>query len=230
MTVTPNARGRDYIPTSDANLQIFSNNFFVAWNPATFNVVEPLNAALSSAAVAYNIALAALGNPATNTPVNVAVKDDKRASLVALIRMAVRGALAAYKSQFPGATSGALIALGVNPPRLGKTPILAFPFAPLLAVEGSTENRISLRATQVDAVSGAAVTDRRFPLGQASFGLERRVGLVGGFVSLGLRKRVKLVDDTTGIAKGTPVSYRICYQTGSGLASPKSAEVTGYVV
>lgn len=204
----------DPIPTTDEGLRAFGVQFGASWVPATFNVVAPLAAAVVAASTAFGNALAVVSDPSTRTTPAIAAKNEARIALVSVLRTCIRAAQAAYLAGT--ASEEDLTGIGVRPNSLVRTPISAPQYPPQVSIDSVAVGSTNLRVTQVDQISGLAVSTRGFAYGIIGVFLERKVG-AGPWTAVGLRKTVKINDITEGLASGTLLMYRARYQTARGL-------------
>ena len=221
--VGPNS---DVFPPNDADFDVFAQNFQDNWTPSTWGVTVPLQATITASADAYTAALATATNPLTRTPVKVAAKDAQRELTKIAIRDAIRKATAAYRGGYVTATEANMELLGLNAPKLTRTPISAPLFPPVLGIAGFNVGSTDLRITQVDQVTGLEVTNRSFAYGLTSVQLQRKIG-AGDYEVVLTQKRAKLNVPTAGITMGTVLVFRCRYLTQRGLASPWSLTSTG---
>lgn len=216
----------DQLPAGDADFADYLTAFAGAWLPATFNVVTPLALTLTTSASSFVTALALSTVPATRTSVTIAAKDLARRNAAILFRSAIRAAQTAFLNG--SATGAQLITLGVRPNDLLRSPIGAPIFAPLIGVDASFAGQIRFRLTQVDPLTGLAVTTRKFAYGIIGIQLERRVG-VAAFILRKVLKRTSFQDPSNDLPPGAIADFRVRYITARGLVSPWSSVVSGVV-
>lgn len=214
----------DVLPGSDTLLESFATNFSATWVPATFGVTLPLAADITGQTAAFSSSMLDMANPAVKSAGKVATKNQRRELLKATLRVAISGAQRAYLSG--NVAADLLIALGIVPNSLVRTPIAAPVFGPLVSIDSAFPGLISFRLTQVDQMTGLGVTTRRFDYGIVGCEVERRVG-AGGFMKRFDVKRVLFDDSVADLSVGAIADYRVRYVTSKGLVSPWSAIVSG---
>lgn len=216
----------DVLPQGDADFGLFVNQFSAAFVPSTFNTVLPAASTLVTLAANYAAALALATDPTTRTPVTVAAKDAIKLSISATFRSAIRAVQTAFLDGI--CTAAQALNCGVRPNSLTRAPILAPVYAPLIAVDASFAGSVRFRVTQVDQLTGSAVTTRGYSYGLVGVELQRKV-LTDPFVARQIIKRVLVSDSTADLAAGVVASYRARYVTARGLRSPFSPVVVGVV-
>ena len=216
--------GADVLPSSDANFDLWGQQFQGAWVPATFNVILPSAVSVTAAAADFTTKLLAATDPTTRTSVTIAAKEVSRTAASVLYRAGVRAAQAAFLAGT--ATEPQLNNLGVRANSLIRTPIGQPVFAPILTSDGNLTGQTRMRITQVDPSTGVAVTTRRFALGITGVEVQRKVG-AGEWLLRFSSKRTKLFDLTNDLSVGTVTLYRARYYTARGLTSPWSLTTTG---
>lgn len=212
--------GSDQIPSGDANLSVFADQFAAAFTAQLPANPAPTPASVTSAAnaFAFNLSVASAGT--TRTPVTIAVKDESRAALVAVLRSALGVILGLYKA---GALSAfQLTIMGVRVPSEVRTPSAAPSDAPLFGVDLLRPNVVLFRVTQV--VDSFPVTARAFPLGVASLEVWSRVG-GEAWAWRAVRRAVNIELSPDFAASGTLVSWRARYLSPRGLPGPFSVAV-----
>lgn len=209
----------DPIPTRDAELSLWLNNFSAQWSPATWDTTLPTQASLIALASGFSGLLANLADPAQRTQALVAQKDASRAIIAQTLRGAVRTALATYRAN-PAALLD-LLALGVRPATFEKTKISAPLEAPILSLTSAQPGLIHYRLSQV--VNGSPVARRKFPDGTVGIILTETWG---GNKRTTQIKRVNIATDTSAIENGTIVNAIAEYYTARGEVSQPSAAIT----
>lgn len=216
--------GKPILPGPDEDFLAFATNFSTIWDPTTFQSEAPGTGNITGAANAFQNALSIATDPATRTTATIATKDARRKSLENLLLAAIRVAVAAFRRG--SATSADLLLLNIRVPKTVPTPIAAPVYAPLLGVQGARPGFAELRVTHV--VDGQAVNTRSFPYGCTGVEISRSTGT--SWTSLGIRRRVNLLMDTSDLVNGTIASYRVRYVTARGLAGPWSDSIMVPVV
>lgn len=214
--VTP--PGADVIPARDEQLREFAIAFGFAFANPPFATLGPEPTDLQDAADDFASKLATASAAATRTSVTIAAKNTSRATLVTLLRNAIRYASTAFR--FGQVTEAQLATLGLRPPD-PPSPINAPTDAPLVDVVSVSPDVVRMRVNQV--VNGEAVTLRRFPYGVV--GVEWRLVSSAASKVLSLN-RVNAVVDTTDFADGAIVTATARYYTRRGLLGPVSAPIT----
>lgn len=157
------ATGADVIPPQDADAALWFEQFALTWVPANYNVILPTAATLTALAADFTTRLAASSDPGTRSTVSIVLKNSSRNNASTAFREAVRAAQAAFLAGLVTETSLNLI--GVRANSLIRTPINAPVFPPILSVDGSLTGQTRFRLTQVDPLTGVAVTTRGFSSG-----------------------------------------------------------------
>lgn len=105
------ALSSDYIPTKDADLDAWATNFdtVITAAPTSYGLIAGQATAFHTLRLAFTNALATAVNPATRTPVTVALKDTARAQAVALARQ-----LGQVAQRYPSITDGLLASAGLT--------------------------------------------------------------------------------------------------------------------
>lgn len=216
--------GKPILPGPDEDFLAFAQNFSAYWEPANFGSEAPSEPVIQNATNTFATALAAATNTVTRSRVTIQGKDDTRRSLEALLLNAVRVAIAAFRRGDADGTQ--LLALNIRVPKTVPTPIGAPVYAPLLGLQGARPGFAELRVTHV--VDGQAVNTRQFPYGNTGVEISRSTGTT--WTSLGIRRRVNLLMDTSDLANGVIASYRVRYVTARGLTGPWSDSIMVPVV
>lgn len=120
-----------YIPTRDADLVTWSNNFssLITTSPATYGLVSGDATAIAASNATWIAAYAVAVNPSTRTPQTVTAKDNAKVSLLAVVRP-----YAQRISKNAGISPSVKVAVGVNPGTNGPTPIVAPTTNPIVSV------------------------------------------------------------------------------------------------
>lgn len=123
----------DFIPQTDSGFADWSANFEsgIDTEYATYGLTSGQATAYTALDTAYQTAYANATNPATRTPVTVALKDSAKAAAIANAR-----ALALIINAFPATTNGMRMTLGLTPRTGTLTPIPAPVTKPLAIVVG----------------------------------------------------------------------------------------------
>lgn len=124
----------DYIPSTDAGLLSWSENFdtIITANPTDYGLIAGQATAYDALHDAYATAYADAVNPGTRTPVTVAAKDFARANLVASARQ-----LGQIARKYPGITNELLADAGLTVPDPIPSPIPAPSTVPVLSLIAS---------------------------------------------------------------------------------------------
>lgn len=131
-----------YIPTRDANLADWANNFAttIAASPASYGLVAGDATTISAYVNAFVSALSVVSNPATKTIATVASKDGAKAAMLGIVRP--------YAQQIKsnqGVTNASKLALGLTIRDTVPTPIVAPVSSPIIAVLGATPGQHTIR-------------------------------------------------------------------------------------
>ena len=159
--------GADYIPTSDAGLLSWSNNFStkITATPTAYGLTAANATAYAAAQSAYATSYAAAINPSTRGPLAVNNKNVARASLVSVSRhmaMQVQGTMTVTSSQ--------KLELGLNPRTTFPSPI------PVPMQAGMEVLKVSGNVVRVRAYNPADPTRRAKPDGVSSITVMSYVG------------------------------------------------------
>lgn len=160
---------KDYIPSADADLVNWSDNFntVISTGYASYGLSSGQAASYSTLNTAYADAYAAAVNPGTRTATTVAAKDTARNSLVAFARQ-----LGQIARKYPGITDELLADAGLTVPDPIPSPISAPTTQPVLSLQQSTS------LTQVLKYKDSVlVNPRSKPSGVVSLQLFRKIAL-----------------------------------------------------
>src|SRR5436190_15636722 len=152
-----------FLPARDADLLAWSNNFKtkITANPTTYGLVAALATSYGTLHTNFQNAYNVIVDPTTRSPVNITLKDQAKANLIANARLLAR------QVQGTGAVTAAQKEdLGLNPRDTQPTPIPPPATAPTIDIVLVTGNTVKLRLHEAgesskrgkpDGVDGAAV-------------------------------------------------------------------------
>ena len=132
----------DFIPARDTDALAWMLNFStkITANPATYQVAVADAVAIANAVDAFDAALTIVQDPAQNTEVTIAAKDDARTSADQICRQ-----FAALIKPNMGISDPDKISIGVPPPNNDRNPIDVPDTSPILSVIAATPGAHTVR-------------------------------------------------------------------------------------
>jgi hypothetical protein len=217
---------RDYIPSTDADLVTWSDNFntVIGTGYASYGLSSGQAAAYSTLNTAYANAYADAINPGTRTATTVAAKDTARNSLVAYARQ-----LGQIARKYPGITDELLADAGLTVPDPIPSPIAAPTTSPVLTLQQSTS------LTQVLKFKDSVlVNPRSKPAGATAMQLFRKIGTaapasVADCEFVGNFSRSPMQIDFGGADALKNAYYIARWVTARGLVGPPSGTLTATI-
>lgn len=157
-----------WIPTSDALLDPFVNNFqtLIAASPTTYNLVAADATAITAAYTSWHAAFLAATNPTTRTTATIATKNLQKANVLAVVRR--------YGTTLranAGLSDALKIGLGLRVPDTSPTPVPPPSVKPELSIA-----RIDIGVQEIVARVEGAGTVRARPAGSVGLLLYRAIG------------------------------------------------------
>lgn len=212
-----------YIPAKDAQFLAWLDNFddLTSVNFAAYGLSGGEAASITTVRTDFDNAYATASNPATRTPVTVALKDTQKATALATVRP-----LAQKIRNNPAVSDMTRVALGLTVPDTAPSPIPAPTTFPLLDILRATPGQHWLQYRD-----SATPTTKAKPFGATQMELWSTIGTVAAptpvaatFLGLVTKSPVSVVLNPGDVGK--VATYFARWSTQRGLVSPWSSGVS----